>query len=65
MAFEIEFTDEAEEHLVTLNAGERATLIAAVGGRLRYQPTVETRNRKRMRPNPIAPWVLRVGHLRV
>ena len=31
----------------------------------RIKPTVETRNRKPMRPNPIAPWELRVGHLRV
>jgi mRNA-degrading endonuclease RelE of RelBE toxin-antitoxin system len=26
---------------------------------------VETRNRKRLRPNPLAPWELRVGDLRV
>ena len=26
---------------------------------------VETRNRKPMRPNPIAPWELRIGLLRV
>jgi len=30
-----------------------------------YQPTVETRNRKIMRPNPLAPWELRIGQLRV
>jgi len=29
------------------------------------QPNVETRNRKPMRPNPIAPWELRIGDLRV
>lgn len=32
---------------------------------LKHQPTVETRNRKPMRPNPIAPWELRIGNLRV
>ena len=32
---------------------------------LAYQPLVETRNRKPMRPNPVAPWELRIGHLRV
>jgi hypothetical protein len=26
---------------------------------------LETRNRKPMRPNPLAPWELRIGHLRV
>lgn len=34
-------------------------------GQLAHQPTVETRNRKRMRPNPLAPWELRIGNLRV
>jgi len=26
---------------------------------------VETRNRKPMRPNPLAPWELRIGDLRI
>jgi mRNA-degrading endonuclease RelE of RelBE toxin-antitoxin system len=30
-----------------------------------YEPLVETRNRKLMRPNPLAPWELRIGDLRV
>lgn len=30
-----------------------------------HQPTVATRNRKAMQPNPIAPWELRIGDLRV
>ena len=29
------------------------------------EPTVETRNRKPMRPNPLAPWELRLERLRV
>ena len=29
------------------------------------EPLKETRNRKPLRPNPIAPWELRVGDLRV
>lgn len=29
------------------------------------EPMRETRNRKPMRPNPIAPWELRIGSLRV
>ena len=32
---------------------------------LRHEPTTETRNRKPMRPNPIAPWELRIQNLRV
>jgi hypothetical protein len=36
-----------------------------VDEQLADQPAVETRNRKPMRPNPIAPWELRIGKLRV
>ncbi|WP_316430123.1 addiction module toxin RelE [Leptolyngbya sp. NK1-12] len=32
---------------------------------LSYEPTVSTRNRKEMRPNPLAVWELRIGNLRV
>ena len=32
---------------------------------LAREPLVETRNRKRLRPNPIAPWELRVRDMRV
>ena len=32
---------------------------------LSVDPMVETRNRKPMRPNPLAPWELRLGNLRV
>jgi hypothetical protein len=41
------------------------SVLNVVDEQLQHQPTVETRNRKPMRPNPIAPWELRVGDLRV
>jgi hypothetical protein len=31
---------------------------------LTHEPTTETRNRKEMRPNPLATWELRIGDLR-
>lgn len=64
-AFFIELTDDADEHLASLTARDRATLLDAVEEQLTHQPTLETTNRKRLRANPIAPWVLRVAHLRV
>ena len=51
--YRIELTREADRHLVALGTPER------------YEPTVETRNRKRLRPNPVAPWELRIGRVRV
>ena len=44
---------------------QQAIVLDAVDNQLTHQPTVETRNRKPMRPNPVAPWELRVGNLRV
>jgi len=43
-------------------------VVDSIERQIRYQPTVEMRNRKRMDPDKrlyIAPWELRVGHLRV
>ena len=65
MAYEIEITDEADEHLKALRAGERSAVLLAIYRQLASEPTRETRNRRLMRPNPVAPWRLRVGKLRV
>jgi mRNA-degrading endonuclease RelE of RelBE toxin-antitoxin system len=65
MRHQIEFTAEADEHLAKLTARDRAMLVDELERQLLYEPAVETRNRKPMRPNPIAPWELRVGRLRV
>jgi mRNA-degrading endonuclease RelE of RelBE toxin-antitoxin system len=48
-----------------LTARQRAIVFDAVDEQLAHQPTVETRNRKPMRPNPLATWELRIGDLRV
>jgi hypothetical protein len=37
----------------------------AIEKQLIHEPLKETRNRKGLRPNPLAPWELRVGDLRV
>ena len=63
--YAIEFTREADTHLAALEARDRTAVLDALDGQLGYQPAVETRNRKRLRPNPVAPWELRIGHLRV
>ena len=65
MAFRITITDEAEEQLRALPVRERRTLEAAILARLRDQPTMPTKAIKRLRPNPVAEFELRVGALRV
>lgn len=65
MPYGIEFADTAIGHLAALTARERSTVVDAIEDQLSHDPLVETRNRKLLRPNPIASWELRVGALRV
>ena len=65
MTYLIEFTPEAVEHLSQLTARQQSTVFDAIEVQLKHEPMVETRNRKPMRPNPLAPWELRVGTARV
>ena len=59
------YSPAAEEHLRALTARRQAIVIDSVVRQLTHQPNVETRNRKRMRPNPVATWELRIQDLRV
>lgn len=63
--YRIEYSPAAEDHLRRLTARERAIVVDAVDTQLAFEPRVETRNRKPMRPNPLAPWELRTGDLRI
>lgn len=65
MRYAIEYSPETIGHLRVLTARQRTTVFDTVEEQLGHQPKVETRNRKPMRPNPIAPWELRIGTLRV
>ena len=65
MAYRIRFAESAEEHFAQLTARQQAIVLDAAKVQLRYEPLRETRNRKPLRPNPLAPWELRVGSLRV
>ena len=65
MPFRIEYDPATEEHLVALSTREAGIVLDSVVGQLVHQPTVVTRNRKPLRPNPLAPWELRIGDLRV
>ena len=65
MTHQIEYSPDAENHLKGLTTHQRAIVIDQVEQQLTHQPMCETRNRKPMRPNSIAPWELRIGRLRV
>lgn len=65
MAFHIQFTPAAADHLQALPARQQAILIDGIWRHLAHQPLTPTRNRKPLRPNAIAPWELRIGQMRV
>ena len=65
MPFSIEYSPETDKHFRALTARQRSMVLDTVDRQLADQPMTETRNRKRMRPNPLAPWELRIGDLRV
>jgi mRNA-degrading endonuclease RelE of RelBE toxin-antitoxin system len=65
LAYRVEYSPSAVEHLRALQVVQQRVVLDSVDEQLRYQPGFETRNRKPMRPNPVAPWELRIGILRV
>ena len=64
-AYQFEFAEAVKTHLAALTARQRTTVLDAIERQLVSEPLKESRNRKPLRPNPIAPWELRVGDLRV
>jgi mRNA-degrading endonuclease RelE of RelBE toxin-antitoxin system len=65
MAFRITITEEAEVQLRALPARDQRILEAHIVARLHDRPTMPTKAIKRLRPNPVAEFELRVGDLRV
>ena len=65
MKYRIAYSPEVENHLRVLSRAQQVIVIDSVDKHLSHQPSVETRRRKPMRPNPVAPWELRIGNLRV
>ena len=63
--YDIEFTPDAFEDLKTFRKFEQQKVISGIDTQLKGEPTVETHNRFRMRPNDVAEWELRLGRYRV
>lgn len=65
MRFKIEFAVEARDDLRALRKTDQVRIVAEIETQLTHEPHREVRNRKRLRPNPLADWELRVGKFRV
>ena len=65
MAFAIEFSPDARDHLRSLRKRDQQIIIKAIADQLTHQPDQPTGHRKLLEENSVAPWELRVGDFRV
>jgi mRNA-degrading endonuclease RelE of RelBE toxin-antitoxin system len=63
--YHIEYAPEAAQGLKWFSKREQKIILDGIDDNLRHEPTVETRNRKQLRPNDVAEWELRLGDFRV
>jgi mRNA-degrading endonuclease RelE of RelBE toxin-antitoxin system len=65
MTFTVLLTDSAIEDLDYFRKSERRIIADGIAQHLERDADVETRRRKRLRPNRLAPWELRIDDFRV
>ena len=63
--FDIEIAPEARRDLAAFRKYECGQIISGIEQQLTHEPMLQTRHRKRLRPNEIASWELRIGRYRV
>ena len=63
--FELRLTIEAIEDLRFFGKADRRWIVKETEKQLAHEPTVETRKRKRLRPNQVTEWELRIDPFRV
>jgi mRNA-degrading endonuclease RelE of RelBE toxin-antitoxin system len=63
--FRIEFTPEAVADLKSFHRYDRQQVVKGIEGQLPHRADEQSRNRKRLRPNRLAEWELRIGDFRV
>jgi mRNA-degrading endonuclease RelE of RelBE toxin-antitoxin system len=63
--YRLRFAESAAQQFLEFNARDRRSMLDQIKQQLQYEPFTERKNRKRLRPNPFAPWELRIGRFRV
>jgi len=63
--FSIAFTPSARDDFAWFRKTDQQVIFDQVSRQLTHEPHLETRHRKRLRPNPVARWELRIGAFRV
>jgi mRNA-degrading endonuclease RelE of RelBE toxin-antitoxin system len=65
MEYRIQLTESAKADIDCFETREQRIVVAGILSHLRTDAEVETRKKKRLRPNPLAPWELRLEEFRV
>ncbi len=65
MKFEVKLVPSADEDLDFYESRDQRVILDAVEEFLGVGADVESKRRKPLRPNPLAPWELRIGDHRV
>ena len=65
MNYNIEFGQSANDDLNYYEKYDQKIIVKAILEYLKTDANIESRKRKQLRPNPIAPWELRVGKYRI
>jgi mRNA-degrading endonuclease RelE of RelBE toxin-antitoxin system len=63
--YDIAYSEQAIADLGWFEKHEQNEILDRIDQQLRYEPTLEPRNRKHLRPNATAEWELRIGDFRV
>ena len=63
--YKIDFNEDAKSDFDWYDVYERKMILSGIKEQLLYEPLTETKNRKMLRENPLAPWELRIGKYRV
>jgi len=64
VAYEIRLSEDARRHLRRFSRRETRTILDRIQEALRNEPRTETRNLKRLRPNPLSKYELKIGDFR-
>lgn len=64
MEYRVSLTESAKEDITHFEARDQRIIVAAIVTHLKVDAEVATRKRKQLRPNPVAPWELRIDRFR-
>jgi mRNA-degrading endonuclease RelE of RelBE toxin-antitoxin system len=65
MEYRVSLTENAKKDIAHFEARDQRIIVAAIVTHLKVDAEVVTRKRKQLRPNPVAPWELRIDRFRV